>query len=142
MKLIPKNDSEPFYIKKKWRPITLLNTDYKIAAKAIANRFKSVLPKFINNDQTGFMKGRFIGENIRLIDGINQYAAQHNTPGLLLLIDFEEAFHLSGPTFWIHYDSLASAHQSSIGYGRFTVELKVAFSTMAGQAIFPTANRC
>ena len=74
------------------RPITLLNTDYKIAAKAIANRFKTVLPKLINNDQTGFMKGRFIGENTRLIDGIIQYAAQHNTPGLLLFIDFEKAF--------------------------------------------------
>ena len=74
------------------RPITLLNTDYKIAAKAIANRIKTVLPKLINNDQTGFMKGRFIGENIRLIDGIIQYATQHNVPGLLLFIDFEKAF--------------------------------------------------
>ena len=38
------------------------------------------------------MKGRFIGENIRLIDGIIQYATQHNFPGLLLFIDFEKAF--------------------------------------------------
>ena len=38
------------------------------------------------------MKGRFIGENIRLIDGIIQYATQHNVPGLLLFIDFEKAF--------------------------------------------------
>ena len=36
--------------KKNWRPITLLNTDYKIAAKAIANLIKTVLPKLINND--------------------------------------------------------------------------------------------
>ena len=91
IKLIPKKSIEPFYIKN-WRPITLLNTDYKIAAKAIANRIKTVLPKLINNDQTGFMKGRFIGENIRLIDGIIQYATQHNVPGLLLFIDFEKAF--------------------------------------------------
>ena len=50
-----------------------------------------MLPKLINNDQTGFMKGRFIGENTRPIDGIIQYAAQDNTPGLLLFIDFEKA---------------------------------------------------
>ena len=37
------------------------------------------------------MKGRFIGENIRLIDGIIQYATQHNVPGLLLFIPFEKA---------------------------------------------------
>ena len=60
---------EPYYLKN-WRPITLLNCDYKIAAKAIANRLRNV-PKIINNDQTGFLKGRFIGENIRLLDGIN-----------------------------------------------------------------------
>jgi len=32
------------------------------------------------------------GANIRLIDGIIQYASQHNVPGLLLFIDFEKAF--------------------------------------------------
>ena len=91
IKLIPKEDAELYFIKN-WRPITLLNTDYKIAAKAIANRIKSVLPRLINNDQTGFMKGRFIGENIRLIDSIVRYAAENNIPGLLLFIDFEKAF--------------------------------------------------
>ena len=91
MKLIPKQSIEPFYIKN-WCPITLLNADYKIAAKAIANLIKTVLSKLINNDQTGFMTGQFTGENIRLIDGIIQYATHHNVPGLLLFIDFEKAF--------------------------------------------------
>ena len=69
-----------------------MNTDYKIAAKSIANRIKLVLPNLINHDQTGFLKGRFIGENIRLIDSIIQYATEKNIPGLLLFIDFEKAF--------------------------------------------------
>ena len=69
-----------------------MNTDYKIAAKAIANRMKQVLPSLINYDQTGFLKGRFIGENVRLIDCIIQYAREKNIPGLLLFIDFEKAF--------------------------------------------------
>ena len=64
IKLIPKRDAELNQVKN-LRPINLLNCDYKIAAKAIANRAKKALPKPINNDQTGFMKGRFIGENIR-----------------------------------------------------------------------------
>ena len=75
IKLIPKKDSEPYFVKN-WRSITLLICDYKIAAKAIANRFQNVLPKIINSDQTGFLKGRYIGENIRL----------------LLFLDFEKAF--------------------------------------------------
>jgi hypothetical protein len=39
---------------KNWRPITLLNTVYKIAAGCIANRIKLTLVKLINKDQTGF----------------------------------------------------------------------------------------
>ena len=61
-------------------------------AKSIANRIKLVLPNLINHDQAGFVKGRFIGENIRLIDSIIQYATEKNIPGLLLFIDFEKAF--------------------------------------------------
>ena len=91
VKLIPKKDAEPYFVKN-WRPITLLNTDYKIAAKAIANRLQNVLSKLINSDQTGFLKGRFIGENIRLIDGLISHTAARNIPGLLMFLDFEKAF--------------------------------------------------
>ena len=48
-----------FLLKKNWRAITLLNCDYKIVAKSIANRIKKVLPKIINNDQTGFLKTNY-----------------------------------------------------------------------------------
>ena len=91
IKLIPKKSEELYYIKN-WRPLTLLNCDYKIATKAIANRLKTHLHKLINNDQTGFLKGRFIGENIRLIDSVVNYTAAKNIPGLLLFLDFEKAF--------------------------------------------------
>ena len=46
IKLIPKKDADPNLIKN-WRPLKLLNCDYKIASKAIANRIKIVLPKLI-----------------------------------------------------------------------------------------------
>jgi len=91
IKHIPKKDAEPYFIKK-WRPISLLNCDYKIAAKVIANHFKQVLPNLIDNDQTGFLKGRFIGENIHLIDSVTKYTAAKNIPGLLLFLDYEKAF--------------------------------------------------
>ena len=53
---------------------------------------KKVLPKLINNDQTGFIKNRFIGENIRLIDYIINYTNTEQIEGLFLFIDFEKAF--------------------------------------------------
>ena len=77
--------------KKNWRPITLLNTVYKIASSCIAARLKTVLPKLIGDDQKGFLKGRYIGENIRLLYDTLLYASQHQILGLLLMVDFEKA---------------------------------------------------
>ena len=89
--LIPKKN-KPQQFLKNWRPISLLNCDYKTAAKAVATRMKRVLPDIISNDQTGFLKGRSIGENVRLLNSVISYAEQQNVPGMLLFIDFEKAF--------------------------------------------------
>ena len=53
--LIPKKDVDRKFLKN-WRPISLLNVDYKITSKVIANRMKKVLPDLINNSQTFFLK--------------------------------------------------------------------------------------
>ena len=61
--LLPKKNKDPLYLKN-WRPISLLNTDYKIATKCIAKRLEKVPPELINRNQTGYIKNRFNGENI------------------------------------------------------------------------------
>ena len=91
IRLIPKKDKDLSRLKN-WRPISLLNLDYKIATKALALRLKKVLPSIINDAQTGYMEGRFIGENIRLISDILHFTAQQNLEGIALFIDFEKAF--------------------------------------------------
>ena len=73
-------------------PHTLENPLRGPCTKSIASRIRKVLTKIINNDQTGFLKGRFIGENIRLIDSIIDYTNAEKIPGLLLFVDFEKAF--------------------------------------------------
>ena len=69
---IPK-EGKPRHLLKNWRPISLLNTAHKIASASIANRLKLVLPKIIHSDQKGFMKGRYIGENIKLLYDVLLY---------------------------------------------------------------------
>ena len=89
--LLPKEDSNLLLLSN-WRPITLLNTDYKIASKVIAKRIERVLPSIIHPDQTGFMEGRYIGQNIRLINDIIQQTELQKIPGILLFLDFQKAF--------------------------------------------------
>ena len=51
------------------------------------------MPKFIHSDQTGFIKGRYIGQNVRLLEDILEYTnIKKNIPGIVLFIDFEKAF--------------------------------------------------
>ena len=88
---IPK-EKKPRQFLKNLRPITLLNILYKLTSGSIANRIKSVLNQLISKEQTGVLKGRFIGENTRLVYDIMQYCEERNIPGLLMLIDFEKTF--------------------------------------------------
>jgi len=64
--LVPKENSDLRELTN-WRPITLLNVDYKIASKAIATRMEKFHPHVINSDQTGFMKGRYVGQYISFL---------------------------------------------------------------------------
>jgi hypothetical protein len=88
---IPK-PGKPRNLLQNWRPISLLNLSYKLMSSCIADRLKSVLDNIIHDDQKGFMSGRFIGENIRLLNDIIFESQKQNKAGMLLLIDFEKAF--------------------------------------------------
>ena len=75
-----------------WRPLTLLNTLYKLISGCIAERIKPALPDLIHPDQKGFVAGRYIGEAIRTTYDTLNFAKENNRAGLILLIDFEKAY--------------------------------------------------
>ena len=89
--ILPKGD-KPREFLKNWRPISLLNVSYKILSACIANRLKTVLDYLIHENQKGLLKGRFIGENTRLIYDVLHTTLEKKIPGIILLIDFEKAF--------------------------------------------------
>ena len=75
-----------------WRPISLLNTDYKIAARALAKRLQNVIPKLISFDQMGYIKKRSAAENIRLVQDLLDFCSYTNIPGIFMFLDFKKAF--------------------------------------------------
>jgi hypothetical protein len=77
---------------KNWRPITLLNVDYKIVSKILAERLKRVLPNIINTDQRGFVKGRNIFQGNRLLQDIIDYTEMEDEEGAIIFLDQQKAF--------------------------------------------------
>jgi hypothetical protein len=89
--LIPKPQKD-LDLLKNWRPITLLNQDYKYLTKILANRLEKTLPEIISTDQSGFVKGRYIGCNIQRIQNMIELCKNNQINGSLINIDFEKAF--------------------------------------------------
>ena len=113
--LLPKPGRDPSFLKN-WRPITLLNTDYKILTKVIANRIKMALPDIISNDQTGFMQNRQITTTIRKTMDIIENANLYDTPGYVISIDFEKCFDK------IEYSAILGSMRF-FGFGEYLISL-------------------
>ena len=75
-----------------YRPISLLNYDYKIIAKMLANRLKHVLSDIINIDQTCSIPGRSIFDNVHLMRDVIEYSKQKDIQCAILSLDKVKAF--------------------------------------------------
>ena len=90
MSLIHKKDDKDDIAN--YRPISLTNVDYRILTFVLTNRLQKVIGKIINDDQTAYIKGRFMGNNVRLVSDMIDYYDILNKSGILLAIDFRKAF--------------------------------------------------
>ena len=80
---------------KNWRPISLLNVDYKIISKVFALRVKNL----ISSQQTAYVPFRCISESGRLISDVMEMADILKFRGYLVTIDIEKAFDSLEHTF-------------------------------------------
>lgn len=77
---------------KNWRPISLLNVDYKICSKALSSRLSLVLEKIVTPDQTCSVPGRSISSNLVMLRDMLDYIDRTNESGILISLDQEKAF--------------------------------------------------
>ena len=87
--IFKKGDSEKL---QNYRPISLTGCDYRILASVLAQRMHKVLDKLIHQDQTGYIKSRFIGTNIRRLLDILECKEILDKDVAIILLDFKKAF--------------------------------------------------
>lgn len=77
-----------------WRPITLLNTDYKIVTKFIGSRIAPTLEYLISGDQSCGIKGREIADQLILLEETMQLLEQREQSAIITSLDLEKAYDL------------------------------------------------
>ena len=97
IRLLPKKGD--LTLLKNWRPISLINCDAKVFTRILNQRLKLVIGKLIQPFQTGFMEGRFIGDNGMMAHLLLQQARVNKHPGLGILLDQEKAYDRVHPTY-------------------------------------------
>ena len=97
----------PLYKKKdpseisNYRPITLLNTDYKLMTKTLALQLVEPIHKLIHPDQASFIPKRSIFNHIRLANTIINYAEAMEVDGTIVALDQEKAYDkIRHPYLW------------------------------------------
>ena len=91
LSLIPKKDKNLQSLNN-WRPLTLLNMDYKLLSKLLALQIQPYLQEIISPHQTCFMKNRNITVNIRKALETMRLTQDKKLCKILLSLDFEKCF--------------------------------------------------
>jgi hypothetical protein len=103
--IIYKNKGDPRDMRN-YRPITLLQVDYKIYAKRLVARLKKEITNIISPAQLGFVPGRVITEATHLLKLIQAYLNENEEDGLILALDWEKAFDRAS---WDYYHQALEA---------------------------------
>ena len=80
-----------------YRPITLLNGDYKIFTRALTKRMNAAVLEFVSDPQNGFVPHGFIAENTVLLKLLQAHLEEPDEDGkkaeaLMVFLDMEKAF--------------------------------------------------
>ena len=89
--LLLKKDKDP-KLSSSYIPLSLINVDGKVLAKALTHRLENILPTIVSEEQTGFIKGRQLFYNVRTLLNIVHSKTTTTAPELVISVDAEKAF--------------------------------------------------
>ena len=75
-----------------YRPISLLNCDYKIFTRILTQRMNTAVLQFVSPQQTGFVQNSFIAENLMLLKLLQAKVEDEDEEAIFLFLDMEKAF--------------------------------------------------
>ena len=75
-----------------YRPVSVLNVDYKLFTSILARRLETLLPDLIHLDQTGFIQHRQTLDNIRRTLHVLGQIQKDKTKAMIVGLDAEKAF--------------------------------------------------
>ena len=75
-----------------YRPITLLNGEYKILTRILAKRLLKIITQFLSSSQIGFVPRTFIAEATMLVKMVQAYVEQEDEEAHMIFLDLEKAF--------------------------------------------------
>jgi len=75
-----------------YRPITLLNTDYRLLSKVLTYRLLPVLDAVISVEQSAFLTNRSIGNNVWLLQLLPHRLAEERSNAVVAFLDTKKAF--------------------------------------------------
>lgn len=75
-----------------YRPISVLNMDYRLFASILAKHMENIIPDLIDTDQTGFVQNRQSHDNVRRALHLIDHMTNSNIESIAISLDAEKAF--------------------------------------------------
>ena len=124
LSLIPK--TEEVQTMRDYRPIACYNFLYKVISKVLARRLKSILPEAIEQNQSVFIKGRLLLENVILASElVNGYHKKSNSNRAAVKFDISKAFDM------VKWSFITSVLRAMGLPAQFILRIRVCISTAA-----------
>lgn len=113
-----------------YRPLSVLNVDYRLFTSIMARRMEELMPNLIHKDQSGFICQRQTQDNIRRTLHVMNHIRRNKLKAMILSLDAEKAFNSVSWTYLYKVLHRFGFHETIIRsiqtlYDRLTAKIKI-----------------